>query len=40
LGTNFVLKRKDWIIDMVREHAEMEKEAEIEEIEKEKGEDR
>ena len=22
LGTNFVLKRKDWIIDMVRDHAE------------------
>lgn len=26
LGTNFVLKRKDWIIDMVREHADREKE--------------
>ncbi len=26
LGTNFVLKRKDWIIDMVREHANDKKE--------------
>ncbi len=28
LGTNFVLKRKDWIIDMVREHAEKKAEEE------------
>jgi len=28
LGTNFVLKRKDWIIDMVKEHANDKKEEE------------
>ncbi|MFP5040617.1 LPS export ABC transporter ATP-binding protein [Parasediminibacterium sp. JCM 36343] len=33
LGTNFVLKRKDWIIDMVREHAEQEKEKAVENTE-------
>lgn len=29
LGTNFVLKRKDWIMDMVREHAEKQQQEEI-----------
>ena len=35
LGTNFVLKRKDWIIDMVREHAEKQQQEEIAEKEEE-----
>ena len=35
LGTNFVLKRKDWIIDMVREHAEKQQQEDIAEKETE-----
>ena len=34
LGTNFVLKRKDWIIDMVKEHANDKKEEEDVPVEK------